>query len=219
MHPFTADYTAQAIPVWRKCLGDLKGKAYVRLLEIGSYEGRSALWFLENTLTHPTCLIICVDIFRSRRAESRFDHNIQVSGRTSQVIKIIGRSQGVLPLLRENSYDIIYIDGSHCVADVGTDARLVWALLQPDSILIFDHYMWEPEKPLFGASDNRNRPVLERVPFSHRDITKATWWLFEKLLIRQAGLLLKDYKDEHSSSYQHSLGDDCITGQRHYPGL
>jgi predicted O-methyltransferase YrrM len=86
--------------------------------------------------------------FFSRMAEVRFDHNVAVSGASNRVIKITGRSQEILRLLRHASYDVIYIDGSHRAVDVQADASFSWPLLKPSGVLIFDDYLWNMELPL-----------------------------------------------------------------------
>jgi predicted O-methyltransferase YrrM len=144
---FSTDWVSRPAPLWTRYLGELRGLENVHLLEIGSSEGRSAIWFLDNVLTHPTSSITCVDVFSARVKETRFDHNTKLSGFSNKVTKIKGRSQEVLKLLREGSYDVIYIDGSHRAADVHVDALLSWALLKPGGIIIFDDYAWKPEKP------------------------------------------------------------------------
>lgn len=53
-YAFTSDYVSEHIPRWRDLFEEYRGQPDVRMLEIGSYEGRSAVWFLENVLTHPT---------------------------------------------------------------------------------------------------------------------------------------------------------------------
>ena len=146
-YSFSADWVSNATPLWTRYLGQFRGSENVHLLEIGSYEGRSAIWFMANILTHPTSSITCVDVFPNRVREIRFDHNTKISGFSNKVTKIKGRSQEVLKLLREGSYDIIYIDGSHRAVDVHMDALLSWALLKPGGIIIFDDYAWKPEKP------------------------------------------------------------------------
>jgi hypothetical protein len=40
-------------------------------------------------------------------------------------------------------FDIAYIDGSHCSADVYGDGVLTWSMLVPGGIMIFDDYEWE----------------------------------------------------------------------------
>jgi predicted O-methyltransferase YrrM len=146
-YSFSADWVSRAVPLWTRCLREFRGRAGVRLLEVGSFEGRSAVWFLANVLTHPTASITCVDVFCSRLAHRRFDHNVKVSGFAHKVTKRVGRSQEVLADLPRESYDIAYIDGSHRAADVRVDASLSWALVRPGGVLIFDDYRWKPEAP------------------------------------------------------------------------
>jgi predicted O-methyltransferase YrrM len=141
---FTTDFVSQVIPVWERHLAEFKGKVNVSLLEIGSFEGRSTIWFLENILTHPTSSITCVDPFF--RAEIRFDRNIHASGHSHKVKKIKGRSENVLRTLRESSFDIVYIDGSHRALNVLMDAVSSWLLLKLGGIIIFDDYGWKAER-------------------------------------------------------------------------
>jgi predicted O-methyltransferase YrrM len=146
-YSFSGDWVSHAAPLWAEQLGQFKGRESVRLLEIGSHEGRSAKWFLDNILTHPTSSITCVDTFPHKVLESRFDHNIRNTGCSSKVMKIKGDSKEVLKLLRRDGFDIVYIDGSHRAADVYSDARLSWELLKKSGVIIFDDYAWQPELP------------------------------------------------------------------------
>ncbi len=147
-YSFSQDYVFDRLHLWTQYLSQMRGKENIHLLEVGSYEGRSAIWFLENILTHPSSTITCIDLFFSRMAEVRFDHNVAVSGASNRVIKITGRSQEILRLLRHASYDVIYIDGSHRAVDVQADASFSWPLLKPSGVLIFDDYLWNMELPL-----------------------------------------------------------------------
>jgi predicted O-methyltransferase YrrM len=144
-YSFSGDWVSHAASIWSEQLSEFKGRECVRLLEIGSHEGRSARWFLDNILTHRTSSIMCVDTFPHKVLESRFDHNIRNTGCSSKVIKIKGDSKEVLKLLRRDSCDIVYIDGSHRAIDVHTDARLSWELLKTGGVIIFDDYAWQPE--------------------------------------------------------------------------
>lgn len=146
-YSFSGDWVSHAAPIWSEQLSEFKGRECVHLLEIGSHEGRSAKWFLDNILTHPTSSITCVDTFPHKVLESRFDHNLQHTGWSSKMIKIKGDSKEVLKLLRRDNYDIVYIDGSHRALDVHTDARLSWELLKKGGVIIFDDYLWQPELP------------------------------------------------------------------------
>ncbi len=130
-----------------KDLAGFKGRENLQMLEIGSFEGRSAIWFLSHVLTQPSSTITCIDPFWHRIIEIRFDHNIKVSGCSRRVNKLKGLSQQVLPLFREKSFDLVYIDGSHRAEDVRVDALLSWSILKPGGVAIFDDYLWELELP------------------------------------------------------------------------
>ncbi len=112
-YSFTVDYTSWLTPIWETHLAEFKKKQNVHFLDIGCFEGRSSLWFLENILTHPTSSITCVDSFSRKGGEPRFDHNIRISDFSKKVTKIKGKSEDVLSSLKEQSFDIIYVDGCH----------------------------------------------------------------------------------------------------------
>lgn len=117
------------------------------MLEIGSYEGGSAIWFLDNVLTAPDATLTCVDPFLDASYELRFDHNIRRSGEQGKVTKLKGFSEAVLPELPHESFDLIYVDGSHRAVNVLMDAVLAWRTLKPGGTMIFDDYRWMPENP------------------------------------------------------------------------
>jgi predicted O-methyltransferase YrrM len=146
-YSFTQDYVSDRASVWNRYLAELKSKENIQMLEVGSFEGRSAIWFLSNVLTHRSSTITCIDPFPHRIIEFRFDHNVRVSGFSNRVTKIKGRSQDVLRLFREKNFDFVYIDGSHRAEDVQADALLSWSLVKPGGIVIFDDYLWELERP------------------------------------------------------------------------
>jgi len=136
---FSTDWVSRHSAVWARLLAQLKGKPDIHALEVGSFEGRSALWFLENVLTDPSSTITCIDIWVSDY-EKTFDENIKAYGQPRKVIKIKNRSDEALRKLKAHSYDFIYIDGSHFAKDVLVDAVLAWELLKPGGIMIFDDY-------------------------------------------------------------------------------
>jgi len=124
-YEFTTNWVTGNSELWTEQLKHLKAQPNIQALEIGSFEGRSAIWFLENILIHRTSSITCVDIFEEKTVyEARYDHNIEASGFANKVKKIKGSSQEVLRELEWNSYDFIYIDGSHVAKDVLVDAVL-----------------------------------------------------------------------------------------------
>lgn len=145
---FTEHYAAPHTERWLGHLNHLKDKQNVRFLEVGSFEGRSAIWFLENILTHPTATIMCIDPFRRAGSEARFDHNMRIADHGSKLIKVKGRSEVVMAGLEQGTYDAIYIDGSHAALNVLMDAVAGWHLLKPNGVMIFDDYRWGLERPV-----------------------------------------------------------------------
>jgi predicted O-methyltransferase YrrM len=147
---FTTDYVTFNAERWSELLAPCRGRPGVRFLEIGSSEGRSAIWFLEHILTGAGSTITCLDVFSPVKLSMHFDHNIRMSGRSAHVIKLSGRSDVILPDLPPAHYDMIYVDGEHLAAAVLLDAALSWRLLKPGGLLIFDDYKWEPARPAFS---------------------------------------------------------------------
>lgn len=167
------DWFSPHIPSWERCLRHLRGLPRLHFLEIGSFEGRSAVWLLQNILTHPASRLTCVDLFtreeealeiekrmnldlpRDLPLEECFDRNIRAINAQEKVQKLKGASQEILRTLPPDAFDLVYIDGSHEARNVLTDAVLSFDLLKNNGIMILDDYRWEcfPEDPA------RNPPI------------------------------------------------------------
>jgi predicted O-methyltransferase YrrM len=135
---FTADWFTHSIPVWKKVLAPYAGKPGVSYLEVGVFQGRSALWVLENVLTDSSARMTVIDIM----INDAYLENVAKSGFAEKVTTLEGRSQDLLRTLAPASFDIIYIDGSHRGDDVLADAVLAFPLLEDGGTLIFDDYLW-----------------------------------------------------------------------------
>jgi hypothetical protein len=94
------------------------------------------VWMLDNALKHPQSRATGVDI----EMRPRYVENVKRSGSCDKVTNLQGRSQDVLRNLPRESFDIIYIDGSHMTQDVMIDAVLAYDLLKPGGLMIFDDY-------------------------------------------------------------------------------
>jgi predicted O-methyltransferase YrrM len=162
---FSTDWAAGHFFQWAELLHPHRQKV-LRILEIGSWEGRSALFFL-NYL--PRSCVVCIDTFYGNtehhrspyfaelapKAEEQFDYNL--AGLMDRVEKIKGTSASILSELgvARRRFDLAYIDGSHMAADVYSDATLTWPMMQRGGIVIFDDYEWglmagERERPKLG---------------------------------------------------------------------
>jgi predicted O-methyltransferase YrrM len=161
---FSSDWAANHFYTWAELLHPLIDKP-VRILEIGSWEGRSALFFL-NYL--PLSRIVCVDTFAGNvehhrdphfaalalKAERQFDANLADFAVRAE--KIVGPSGTVLPELglAGRRFDFVYVDGSHMAADVYVDGVLTWPMVEPGGLIMFDDYDWD------GMDEEIQRPKL-----------------------------------------------------------
>lgn len=152
-YKFTDDWFSQNLPIWEQYLMHLVNKPEINILEIGSWEGMSACWLLDNILTHESSRITCIDTFEGsiehkleyndsyiKSVEEKFDFNISQTKVPEKVTKILGRSEDVMRRLPLNNYDMLYIDGSHLASDALTDAVLGWRLVKVGGLIVFDDY-------------------------------------------------------------------------------
>lgn len=149
---FTSDWASHNYVNWETWFTRYQHQPNLRILEIGSFEGRSAVWFLENVLIHPSAQLVCVDPmpWPVNPPRPRFMHNIQVTGKAQQVTLIQERSEIALTKLQPASFDIIYIDGAHDAINVLADGMYSWELLKVGGLMLFDDYLWEPDKPEYN---------------------------------------------------------------------
>lgn len=148
---FTSTWFDGSIELWVELLSPLRAlERPVDMLEVGSWEGRSALFLLgyfsagkltavdtwEGGVEHQQAAGLDV-------LEQRFDHNL--ASFRGRLEKRKGLSFVVLPALAASGkerFDFIFIDGSHFADDVMVDAVMAWRLLRKDGILVFDDYLW-----------------------------------------------------------------------------
>ena len=164
---FTNDwFGATGRYIWDKILPQLGPK---RILEIGSYEGRSACFLIEK-LSGPL-EFHCVDTWEGGAEHKHIDMSLvkrRFDGNTKAAIANsknevnlkthVGRSDTILSQMQveyKDYFDFIYIDGSHVAADVLCDAVLAFRLLRSGGVMCFDDYLWKDE-----AADPINCPKI-----------------------------------------------------------
>jgi predicted O-methyltransferase YrrM len=124
-------------------------KERLRFLEIGCFEGMATVWMLKYILQHKASQIDVVDSFRGdivtlsqgvnlSNLRQRFEDNIKDF--KEKVVIYEGDSYHQLRLLKDNSYDFIYIDGSHYQTDVLEDAIQSYHLVKHGGYMLFDDY-------------------------------------------------------------------------------
>lgn len=168
-YSFTHDYFSPNIPFWRSWFADHITAAPLEALEIGSWQGASAAWLLDKVISVRGGRLTCIDTFEGssehapimmslgRRLENLFDENILRTGHGDQVRKLVGYSQDVLPTLRGETFDFIYVDGAHEAKFVIQDALLSWSLLRRGGFMLFDdlnfNFSDQPEQNTNRAID------------------------------------------------------------------
>ena len=134
---------------WKNWLAEFRGKK-VKGFEIGTFEGDSAEWMLDNVANHPESEYHCIDPFTG--AEDHKFHKIDTSkteektrtklARFPNVIIHKAYSQDKLHEFKKGTFHFGYIDGSHTARDTLRDGILSFDLLVVGGVGIFDDYTW-----------------------------------------------------------------------------
>lgn len=141
---FTVDWFSDNIPIWEKLFKKYEKDTW-ECLEVGTFQGRSCLWILQNVPNLKS--ITCVDTFEGspehsfeqrRNLYEIFTDNIK--GYEDKVIIKKGYSSDILQTLENEAYDFIYIDGSHEKHDVLFDAVVAFDKLKIGGLMIFDDF-------------------------------------------------------------------------------
>jgi len=171
---YSADWFSMCIPVWQELFSQLPD--VVKILEIGSFEGRSTVWLIENGFkAGAKADIYCVDTWQGgvehqgadmAAIEQRFLRNVEIARARSAAAVTVhvrkGPSAAVLAGLaaegHASSFDAVYVDGSHQCPDVLHDLVLAFQLCRVGGVIICDDYDWSQEPP--GSEDLLNQPKL-----------------------------------------------------------
>ena len=143
-----SDWFTTNIDVWKKFLSPLKE---IKYLEIGSFEGRSAVFVgeLENVKE-----ITCIDSF-----EGSDEHNdVNFDLVYKNCLENLNKLNTPFNLIKDTShtffqnnnkkFNVIYIDGSHFYDDVKKDFSNSMSCLKDGGILICDDFYWLVYKKL-----------------------------------------------------------------------
>ena len=153
----TNDYFSSNAFDWLNILDKFIKKKF-NYLEIGSFEGNSALFMAENfKYSHITCVDAWKQLYKEdgnsegyehlsiKKIEYNFDENIKPY--LKKISKIKMRSD-LFFKKNNHKFDVIYIDGSHFADDVLSDCRDGWLILKKNGILILDDFFWKGYKKL-----------------------------------------------------------------------
>tara|TARA_Y100001958_G_C21181815_1_gene511535 strand:- start:584 stop:1291 length:708 start_codon:yes stop_codon:yes gene_type:complete len=143
-------------------------KINLNYLEIGSYEGNSAMFVSRNFTNFK---VYCVDNWHSTeeyggqdftKVEKNFDFNVR---EFSNIIKIKNNSDDFF-LKNKTFFDVIYVDGYHKDYQVLKDCKNSWHFLKKGGLLICDDYIWSfyknvKENPCYSINKFLNEVFKE----------------------------------------------------------
>lgn len=154
-YKFTQNWVDGSYPdipkYWYSIIQDNK---YKRLLEIGTLEGRSLLYFVDAGIISATC----IDIWKTSKYFSNFNYNQKVlyedypnlellvlNGYSWDVIGSMLETKKLEPKrgFNKQEYDIIYVDASKYPHNTMIDACMAFRVLRKGGCIIFDDYNWK----------------------------------------------------------------------------
>jgi predicted O-methyltransferase YrrM len=155
---FTSDWFSHNIDNF-KLAKKLLVRSPEHILEIGSYEGRSTLWLLENFKpSHITCIdtwkgsdevaheYIKDDIAKKDILWNRFCKNVSPYASRLGIMRNTSRIALKQLGLQEKRYGLIYVDGDHHRLNCLEDLVLSFPMLELGGIVIVDDYLWGSAK-------------------------------------------------------------------------
>jgi predicted O-methyltransferase YrrM len=139
-----SDWFSSGVSIFNKFMQNEKG-VVKNILEIGSYEGRSAIFFLNYFNASE---ITCVDTWlgshehvkKMGEIEKNFDNNLKLY--ENKLIKHKTTSDNFF-LTNKLLFDLIYIDGLHTYDQVKSDLENAYKFLRPKGHLLIDDYLWK----------------------------------------------------------------------------
>jgi hypothetical protein len=145
---FGTDWLTWKLDTWVVALEKFVDKP-VDVLEVGSYEGRSAVALLEYL---PKSTVTCIDTFAADDItnvpedvsviEARFDANVASYG--TRAVKIKQRAAAAMDILHAEgrTFDVIYLDAAKKRVDALAHSALAWPLLKVGGVVIWDDLLW-----------------------------------------------------------------------------
>tara|TARA_Y100001970_G_scaffold79352_1_gene101010 strand:+ start:859 stop:1563 length:705 start_codon:yes stop_codon:yes gene_type:complete len=156
------------------------------MLEIGSYEGRSAIFFLKN---FSNSNITCVDTWSG--SDEHKSVNFELIEKNFDLNTLFYQSNNLLTKHKMKSneffktnhkyFDLIYVDGDHSSDQVKIDLINSWNILNKDGFLVLDDYMWWHYKDL---KKNPSTPINNFIEENISNISKLIVW--HQVIIQKA---------------------------------
>jgi predicted O-methyltransferase YrrM len=127
---------------WQYLLASLR-EEQGEALEVGSFEGQSAVALLELL---PCFKLTCIDNWAKPEIEARFDANLHAFG--DRLVKLKGHAARHLARLKPDAYSVVYHDCGKSRESTFAQTVLAWPLLKTGGIFIWDDLTWERHRPV-----------------------------------------------------------------------
>lgn len=120
-------------------------------MELGTFRGESAEFWLSNILTHPRSTLYCVDTFQGGKDHSAAGVDCTENERlTHQRLSRFGVRVCINKMTTDRffltsrgpQFDFIYVDAEHTAAQVLRDGVNGFQRLAPGGVMVFDDYGW-----------------------------------------------------------------------------
>lgn len=156
----------------------------MNVLEVGVFEGLSSNYIVKELLAHNGTLV-CVDPLDpnyeldndNELFQGQYERFMENTEPNKDRIKLMRESSlTALPMLRDEFFEFIYIDGDHTYNSVKADGTNAFRLLKVGGFLLFDDYTWGTAQPVKKAVDE----FLIENP-NHKLLLKLNQVLIQKL--------------------------------------
>lgn len=167
---YTRDDFTHNISNWKIILTYLNGTFNKDLtcLEVGSYEGRSASYLLDNFVGNGNLTVI--DQFIYPQVRDRYFKNMSIHPKYNQLKTLVGLSFIEMSKLYEQQlqFDFVYIDAGKTAGDNIVNLILAERLLKVGGILVVDDFNWDKLSdprycPKLGITSFMNITLLSEV--------------------------------------------------------
>ncbi|KAF8335997.1 glycosyltransferase family 8 protein [Cantharellus anzutake] len=211
----TQDWFSGHEPTWKSLILQVTASK-PRALEIGSWEGRSAVFLIEN-LTKDEGHITCIDHFDLERTPEGIErlrkirNNLALAGGPHRIIDDF--SLPALNMLlhealpqKDPGFDWIYIDGSHEADDTLLDGELAWRLAKKNAIIIFDDYDWKAQPVESRHHPRRGIDAFMAVHEGEYEVLPSDYqMILRKTSDMRIGFLSKDTKEFSREGFEYGI--------------
>ena len=130
------------------------------VLEVGSYMGKSTICIASTANS-----VIAIDTFRALNDGQKQSNSLTTIvpfleniSEFNNIITIIGKSAEISNHIKDDSKDIIFIDGSHTYKDVKDDIKAWKPKLKKGGYMLFHDYSYDSIEGVVKAVDEWKKP-------------------------------------------------------------